>query len=171
MTPTLLYSLIPSPIGPILITSIGIALTGVFTTKHRSYQSMLDSHSYTRYQDNPLFRDTAHQLHLYFKKELYHFQLPLNPAGTVFQQTVWQQLQKVSYGKTQTYKELAVAIGSPKAYRAVGLASSKNPISIIVPCHRVIGSNGALTGYAGGVEVKKTLLEHERTVQEDALHT
>ena len=90
------------------------------------------------------------------------FELPLNPIGTPFQQKVWQALLAIPYGETRTYGQIAQAIGMPKAARAVGGACNRNPIGIIIPCHRVIGSNGKLTGYYGGLEFKELLLEHEK---------
>lgn len=90
------------------------------------------------------------------------FDLPLNPQGTPFQKNVWDALSEIPYGETRSYKEIAVAIGKPKAFRAVGMANNKNPIIFIIPCHRVIGANGSLVGYGGGLEVKSALLEMER---------
>jgi len=101
------------------------------------------------------------QLQEYFAGKRKVFDLELAPSGTDFQKKVWQALLKIPYGKTATYKEIAAAIGHPKAARAVGMACNKNPIAIIIPCHRVVGSNGSLTGYAGGLEMKKRLLELE----------
>lgn len=100
----------------------------------------------------------------YFDKNRKGFSFKLNPYGTEFQKKVWNQLIKIPYGSTATYKEIAVAIGNENACRAVGLANNKNPIPIAIPCHRVIGSSGKLVGYAGGLELKKTLLEIESNV-------
>ncbi|MFB2865773.1 methylated-DNA--[protein]-cysteine S-methyltransferase [Aeromonas sp. MdU4] len=97
----------------------------------------------------------------YFAGRLQHFSLPLAAHGTAFQQAVWQALCDIPYGETRSYKDIARAIGKPDAVRAVGAANGRNPLSIIVPCHRVIGQNGSLTGYAGGLEIKKALLELE----------
>jgi methylated-DNA-[protein]-cysteine S-methyltransferase len=105
--------------------------------------------------------ETAAQLRAYFGGELTAFDLPLAPTGTGFQRLVWTALQAIPFAVTRTYGELAHSIGRPSASRAVGTANSKNPISIIVPCHRVIGANGALTGYAGGMDAKRWLLDHE----------
>ena len=104
----------------------------------------------------------AAQLRAYFAGERTVFDLPLAPDGSGFQRLVWQALERIPYGVTRSYGELAAAIGRPAASRAVGSANSRNPISIIVPCHRVIGANGALTGYAGGMRAKRWLLEHEQ---------
>ena len=104
----------------------------------------------------------AAQLREYFAGERTMFDLPLAPDGTGFQRIVWEALERIPYGVTRTYGELAAAIGRPAASRAVGSANSRNPISIIVPCHRVIGANGTLTGYAGGMRAKQWLLDHEQ---------
>nr|WP_156489057.1 methylated-DNA--[protein]-cysteine S-methyltransferase [Marinomonas gallaica] len=105
--------------------------------------------------------EACRQLDAYFAGQLTVFDLPLAAQGTPFQQSVWQALCAIPFGETRSYKEIANAIDNPKGVRAVGLANGKNPISIVVPCHRVIGSNGKLTGYAGGLERKAVLLELE----------
>ena len=109
------------------------------------------------------------QIRAYFSKELIAFTLKINPAGTKFQQTVWQSLSEIPYGKTLTYLQLSKQIGKPEAIRAVANANAKNPLWIIIPCHRVIGSNGTLTGYAGGLSRKKWLLEHEGALNQASL--
>lgn len=114
-----------------------------------------------REMETPLIRKTINQLNEYFDGQRKCFDLPLNPKCTPFQKKVLENLINVPYGKTISYKELAELSGSPKASRAVGLANRNNPIAIIIPCHRVIGTNGKLTGYAGGLELKKELLELE----------
>lgn len=110
--------------------------------------------------------DTSHkayqQLEQYLAGKRTKFDLKLAPKGTAFQQKVWKELLKIPYGQTRSYKELAIAIGRPKAARAVGMALNKNPIPLIIPCHRVIGSNGSLTGFALGLETKRWLLEMEQ---------
>ncbi|MDR2009714.1 MAG: methylated-DNA--[protein]-cysteine S-methyltransferase [Bacteroidales bacterium] len=113
-------------------------------------------------KETPLIKETFSQLSEYFEGKRKIFEIPIKPEGTEFQKKVWEQLLKVPYGKTKTYKELAESVDSPKACRAVGLANNKNPISIIIPCHRIIGSNGKLVGYAGGLDTKKFLLNLER---------
>jgi methylated-DNA-[protein]-cysteine S-methyltransferase len=110
---------------------------------------------------NSLLEEVLKQLDQYFKGERKEFDVPLSLGGTPFQNQVWNELQNIPFGRTLSYKELAVKLGNEKATRAVGNANGKNPISIIVPCHRVIGSNKSLTGYAGGLDRKKWLLEHE----------
>ena len=107
----------------------------------------------------PVLRE---QLDAYWSGALRDFDVPLAPAGTPFQQEVWSALRTIPYGETRSYKDLAEQIGRPSAVRAVGAANGRNPIWLVVPCHRVIGSSGKLVGYAGGVEVKRYLLDHER---------
>ena len=112
-----------------------------------------------------LFLEAIDQLKGYFKGERTSFDLELKVQGTDFQKMVWKELVKIPYGETISYGELAERIGNPNACRAVGLANGKNPISIIVPCHRVIGKNGSLTGFGGGLEAKKTLLDLEKNIR------
>jgi len=109
-------------------------------------------------------RAAATQIHAYFSGDLIEFSLPLDPAGTEFQRRVWFALGDIPYGTTESYGELAARVGNPKACRAVGLANGRNPIPLVLPCHRVIGANGSLTGYGGGLELKRRLLDHERAV-------
>jgi len=110
---------------------------------------------------NPVLNECTKQLSEYFENKRTEFDLPLNPTGTNFQKTVWEELQNIPFGKTISYMNLAKRLGDPKVIRAVGTANGKNPIAIIIPCHRVIGSDGSLTGYAGGLKRKQWLLEHE----------
>jgi len=112
--------------------------------------------------NTPILKETIKQLNEYFGKERKKFDLPLSLHGTDFQIKVWNALMKIPYGETWSYAQLAAAVGNPKACRAVGMANNKNPIAIIIPCHRVIGSDGSLTGYAGGLKIKKLLLESEK---------
>lgn len=111
--------------------------------------------------NHPLLRELQCQLNAFFDKQLREFDLPLAPAGTPFQQQAWKALQAIPYGETRSYKAQAAAIGKPKAMRAVALANARNPISLVIPCHRVIGSDGALRGYASGVERKAHMLALE----------
>ena len=111
-----------------------------------------------------VLRSTAAQLAEYFAGQRHVFDLPLRPRGTGFQALVWDALMRIRIGETRSYRELARSIGRPAAYRAVGAANGQNPIAIIVPCHRLIGSNGDLTGYGGGLDVKRWLLDHERAM-------
>lgn len=112
--------------------------------------------------ETDILKEAYVQLCEYFNGERKEFDLPLNPSGTDFQQTVWSELLNIPYGETRTYKDIATAIGNENKTRAVGSANNKNPIPVIIPCHRVIGSNGELTGYAGGIELKERLLNLEK---------
>ena len=123
-------------------------------TTHRSYEGIC--------QETPLVKEACRRLSEYLKGERKIFDLPLNPKGTDFQKCVWRALCDIPYGETRTYKQIAEAIGNPKAVRAVGMANNRNPITIIVPCHRVIGANGKLVGYGGGLEMKEFLLRLEK---------
>jgi methylated-DNA-[protein]-cysteine S-methyltransferase len=109
----------------------------------------------------PLFMEAEAQLHAYFAGEIERFELPLAPRGTPFQHSVWAVLGEIPYGSTSTYSALAAALGRPSACRAVGAANGRNPLPVIVPCHRVVGATGALTGYGGGLERKRMLLALE----------
>lgn len=113
--------------------------------------------------------NTVKQFEEYFEGKRTQFDLKLAPEGTEFQKKVWKQLQEIQFGKTMTYQQMANQLGDPKVIRAAASANGKNPISIIIPCHRVIGSNGSLTGYAGGLHRKKWLLEHESPVKQQSL--
>lgn len=113
-------------------------------------------------RETPLLREAKRQLDEYFSGKLKYFDLPLSVKGTDFQTSVWKVLQSIPYGQTWTYKEVAERVGSPKAARAVGMANNKNPISLIIPCHRVIGANAKLVGYGGGLHIKEYLLNMER---------
>lgn len=112
--------------------------------------------------DHPVLREAERQLAEYFARRRTGFDLPLDPSGTPFQQKVWSALRSIPFGETRTYAEVAAQIGHPGAARAVGAASGRNPLSIVAPCHRVVGARGDLTGFAGGLEVKATLLAFER---------
>jgi len=116
-------------------------------------------------KETQLIKEAKEQLEEYFNGERKEFHLPLEPKGTEFQKQVWRALRKISYGTTKTYKEIAVEVGNEKACRAVGMANNKNPIPIIIPCHRVIGSNKKLVGYAGGLELKEKLLRLEKNIR------
>lgn len=113
-------------------------------------------------ESTPLLETAARQLEEYFQGKRTEFSLPLSPKGSAFQQKVWNALCTIPYGETRSYKQIAEQIGSPKACRAVGMANNRNPIMIVIPCHRVIGTNGSLTGYAGGMEMKEKLLALEQ---------
>jgi methylated-DNA-[protein]-cysteine S-methyltransferase len=146
-----------SPIGQLKIAADKDGLRYVLFEKNKYEAS--DENSWKR--DAKALQNTREQLLAYFAGELNAFNLQLNPQGTDFQKQVWKALAKIPFGKTWSYADVAKQVNSPKAVRAVGAANGRNPIPIILPCHRVIGSNGTLTGYAGGLPIKQWLLEHE----------
>lgn len=137
------------PLGELRLVASEEALTGIF------FKNLPESGT------NKILKQTKQQLAEYFSGQRRQFDLPLKFEGTEFQKKVWAALLTIPYGETRSYADIAKQVGSPKAVRAVGLANSKNPISIIAPCHRVIGSNGKLTGYAGGLHNKEFLLRLE----------
>jgi methylated-DNA-[protein]-cysteine S-methyltransferase len=155
-SPTYVTTL-PSPVGELTLVSDGERLTGLYLPTHRRATS-LDG---AAVRDPAPFGAVIEQLDAYFVRERTAFDVPLAPSGTPFQLAVWSALREIPYGQTTSYGAIAGRIGRPSAVRAVGLANGRNPISIIVPCHRVIGANGALTGYGGGLERKQVLLELE----------
>lgn len=124
--------------------------------------SMDRSEDHVEVVETDLIKKTAKQLREYLEGNRKVFSVPMNPIGTTFQKKVWNILQRIPYGETWSYKQVAEAIGNPKACRAVGMANNKNPIMIMIPCHRVIGTNGKLIGYAGGLGVKEVLLGLEK---------
>ncbi|OEH94433.1 methylated-DNA--[protein]-cysteine S-methyltransferase [Bacillus solimangrovi] len=144
-----------SPIGVIEIISTGKAISSIMFTERDKIVNLLNDETPT------ILKDCYGQLDNYFKGKLFKFTFPYFFEGTDFQQTVWNALIFVPYGKTVSYKDIATSIGNDKAIRAVGNANGKNKLSIVIPCHRIIGSNGNLTGYAGGVWRKEWLLQHE----------
>ena len=157
-----LYTNVESPIGPLLVTSDGQSVTGVYMDGHKDGATI--DEDWVRDDDPPPLGEAVRQLNAYFAGTLTQFDLPLAPTGTEFQKKVWHALQQIGYGETVSYGEVARRIGSPNASRAVGLANGSNPISIVVPCHRVIGANGKLTGYGGGIARKAVLLDFEKAV-------
>ena len=160
-TPDRRYVTVPSPIGPLTMTADHGYLTGLFmdAQQHRPLEASFGVHGDPA--DKP-FASAARQLAAYFAGNLTEFDLPLSPAGTDFQRQVWSALRTIPYGQTWTYGQLADKIGKPSAVRAVGLANGRNPIALVIPCHRVIGSDGSLTGYGGGLDRKRYLLDLER---------
>jgi methylated-DNA-[protein]-cysteine S-methyltransferase len=154
----ILTTIIASPLGPLTL----IAHDGVLTNVSMHEQRHVTPPPADAIADDAFFKDVAAQLDAYFAGDLVSFDLEMNLPGTAFQRDVWNQLCAIPYGETISYGELAGRVGNPKASRAVGLANGRNPIAIVVPCHRVIGANGSLTGYGGGLARKTWLLEHER---------
>lgn len=150
---------LPSPLGNIVIAATDTALVGLWFDGQRHQH---DPSGWPLVQQHPVLDATKTQLAQYFAGERQQFDLPLDlSAGTAFQQQVWAQLLAIASGSTVSYGQLSQQLGNPKAVRAVGAAVGRNPISIIVPCHRVLGANGALTGYAGGLDRKTALLQLE----------
>ncbi len=147
-----------TPIGPLTVTATKKAVTAIrFGT-----QVPEGSTPCTGAEATPLLRKAAEEIGDYFAGSRRKFTLPLAPEGTPFQQKVWEALRTIPYGETRTYKQIAIQIGHNQSFRAVGMASNRNPIAIVVPCHRVIGYDGKLTGYAGGLDIKEQLLELEK---------
>lgn len=159
------HTVVDSPYGPLTLVATDGVLSGLYMVqqRHRPAEETFGV------PDPAPFGETIRQLGAYFVGELTEFDLPMRLDGTSFQQGVWGLLRQIPCGETRTYGELAEALGSPAASRAVGLANGKNPIGIIVPCHRVIGSTGSLIGYGGGLDRKQRLLAHERGVPDEAL--
>jgi len=164
------HTVMDSPVGPLTLVAEGGALVGLYMDlqRHRPYDDELGAEEPRGRQTEP-FKTAADQLDAYFTGTLTRFTLPLAPRGSAFQQRVWAALLEIPYGETESYGELAGRIGAPGAARAVGLANGKNPIGIVIPCHRVVGSNGKLTGYGGGLDRKKQLLDLELEVSGAAL--
>lgn len=152
------YRSLDSPIGPLLLAADDKGLRFLLFANGRSEVKPEPEWE----ADRGLLKEPVKQLNAYFAGKLRTFDVPLAPQGTVFQSQVWRALCDIPYGETTSYGELARGIGNPKAVRAVGLANGSNPISIIIPCHRVIGSNGSLVGYGGGLPIKQALLALER---------
>ena len=155
------YQTTPSPVGELLLTADAFGLTGVYFEPHRWGPSPDHVAGWRRDDAGGVLAAARAQLAAYFAGELTAFDLPLAPRGTPFQERVWGALRDIPYGETISYAELARRVGRPGASRAVGAANGRNPISIIVPCHRVIGADGTLTGYGWGIERKRYLLELE----------
>ncbi|MEU4145545.1 methylated-DNA--[protein]-cysteine S-methyltransferase [Streptomyces parvulus] len=152
------HTVTDSPYGPLTLVAEDGVLCGLYMTdqRHRPPEETFGAPD-----DNP-FAQAREELTAYFEGGLTDFTLDLRLNGTPFQRTVWDELRRIPYGETRTYGQLADTLGNPAASRAVGLANGRNPIGIIVPCHRVIGTGGSLTGYGGGLERKRRLLDFER---------
>lgn len=152
------YLYLDTPIGPLRLTSDGSHLTAIdFAAAAPQLRAQ---------GTDPALTACASQLREYFAGQRKCFDLPLAATGTDFQREVWQALAEIPYGELRSYRDIARAIGRPKAVRAVGAANGRNPLPIVVPCHRVIGSDGSLTGFAGGLAMKKQLLELENSLPE-----
>jgi methylated-DNA-[protein]-cysteine S-methyltransferase len=148
-----------SPLGELLLAATERGLSGIYFDQHRHFKGM---DGWRAAEDHPLLQQTALQLDQYFAGRRTRFDMPLDLEGTEFQLLVWRELLTIPYGQTIRYAEHAQRIGKPAAMRAVGAAIGRNPVSIVIPCHRVVGASGALTGYAGGLERKSALLALER---------
>jgi methylated-DNA-[protein]-cysteine S-methyltransferase len=155
------HAVVESPVGALTLVGHGDALSGVYFPEHVRRP---DNETFGP-RDDDAFAAARRQLAEYFAGDRRTFDLELQPRGNAFQQKVWAQLIDIPYGETRTYGQLATALGGPALARAVGAANGQNPLSIIVPCHRVVGANGKLTGYAGGLDRKAFLLELETPVE------
>jgi methylated-DNA-[protein]-cysteine S-methyltransferase len=151
------FATVDSPIGELLVIGDGEVVHGLKMNGDGDF----DDRKAAMTRDQDAYAGALSQLTEYFAGEREEFDLPLDPQGTEFQLAVWRALTEIPYGETRSYGQIAEAVGRPKAARAVGMANNKNPIAVIVPCHRVIGAGGALVGYAGGLERKTLLLELE----------
>jgi methylated-DNA-[protein]-cysteine S-methyltransferase len=158
---SLVEVLFPSPVGALTLVASDKGLVAILWEEDDPARVRLSSRE--ERPDHPMLAQTAQQLTAYFAGTLQDFTVPLDFRGTDFQQKVWAALCAIPFGETRSYGDIARAIGQPTASRAVGAANGRNPISIIAPCHRVVGTNGALTGFAGGVEVKRWLLDFEQS--------
>ncbi len=157
------FCYVDSPIGQLMLTSDGTALTGLYMNLYRNkpMKQPPPGRDWVENASQGALPAAVRQLKEYFAGTRREFDLPLKMQGSEFQQRVWRELTKIPFGKTWSYGQLAKRIGNPNGSRAVGLANGRNPIAIIVPCHRVIGANGSLTGFGGGLERKEWLLTHE----------
>lgn len=153
------HTVVDSPLGPLTLVATEGVLSGLYMTDQRHRPA--DTTFGDRDPTTPCFTETARQLDAYFAGDLTEFDLPLRLEGTPFRRRVWEALCTIPYGETLTYGQLAARLGQPGASRAVGLANGRNPIGIVVPCHRVVGASGALTGYGGGIDRKRQLLALE----------
>ena len=153
------YAVMRSPVGRLLIETNGRAVTRIALTEREARET-----------SDPVICACVSQLQAYFAGELTTFSVPVEPEGTAFQGKVWQALQSIPYGKTASYAEVAARIGNPKASRAVGQANHVNPLLIVIPCHRVICSDGSIGGYGGGLAVKQYLLALEKRRMTDKTH-
>jgi len=154
------YRFIDTPIGRLRLVSDGVHLVEI------EFADGAGDTPAVRQSRDAVLDACARQLGEYFTGKRRTFDLPLAPRGTPFQQSVWRALEQIPFGETRSYRDIAVAVGRPAAVRAVGSANGRNPLPVVVPCHRVVGSDGSLTGYAGGLEIKRRLLNLEGSLQE-----
>jgi methylated-DNA-[protein]-cysteine S-methyltransferase len=163
---TIYFTKMPSPVGELTLVASDTHLLAILWEHEKNNRVRLAANPIEK--TNGVLKEAAQQLKEYFAGQRKTFDLPLGPKGTEFQEKVWMGLRKIPYGKTWSYKDLAKKIGSEKAVRAVGAANGKNPLSIVIPCHRVIGADGSLTGFAGGLETKTYLLHLESHTQQES---
>jgi methylated-DNA-[protein]-cysteine S-methyltransferase len=152
------YKAMDSPVGKLKLVANGSKLSAILWENDKPNRVLVRLGAMHEAEGNPVLVETERQLNEYFAGKRSRFELELDFAGTEFQKKVWEALLTIPFGETRSYSEIAAQIGNPKAVRAVGAANGKNPISIVAPCHRVIGASGALTGFAGGLDTKKLLL-------------
>ena len=157
------YTRIPTPAGTLYAAAVDGAITGIYFEKQQYFPRITGD--WKEDANDPVLRECAKQIGEYFDGKRTDFDLPLAPEGTDFQQRVWKQIAAIPFGKTITYAELAKRAGAEGSARAAGAATGRNPITLVVPCHRVVGSDGSLTGYAGGLPRKTRLLEIEGVLQ------
>lgn len=150
------FWLYDSPLGVYTAAEDGVGICSLYFGERQTSQDWIK-------KETPLLQETARQMEEYFSGSRKQFDLPLSLAGTPFQLADWAALQTIPYGQTRYYQQIAEQLGNPKACRAVGLANNRNPVAVIIPCHRVLGKDGKLVGYAGGLAVKKGLLELEKS--------
>ncbi|MEP5567957.1 MAG: methylated-DNA--[protein]-cysteine S-methyltransferase [Halioglobus sp.] len=153
------YQYLDSPVGRLRLVSNGEHLTAI------EFENLQTDNAEGDECNDPALKACGDQLREYFAGKRQNFDLPLSPAGTEFQQNVWSALKAIPYGELRSYRDIAESLKKPKAVRAVGAANGRNPLPIVVPCHRVIGSDGSLTGFAGGLEAKRVLLRLEGAIE------
>lgn len=155
---TLLFFRTPSPVGPLFLAA---SAKGLVRLEFEARMINLDSRKIQLHESQQTMAPYLRELDEYFSGERRDFCMPLDLRGTAFQLACWEALRAIPYGETRTYADIARAIGHPQAYRAVGMSNNRNPVAIVVPCHRVLASGGSLCGYGGGLEIKRKLLDHE----------
>lgn len=158
------YKRMASPVGTLTLAATDTGIAAILWENERPGRVRLNL--VAEQEDHPVLLETERQLHEYFAGARTQFALTLDPSGTVFQRAVWHALMTIPFGETRSYSQIATQIGTPAAVRAVGAANGRNPLSIVTPCHRVIGAGGALTGFAGGLDVKARLLDFEASANQ-----